>query len=92
MGLSLSLKNYPNPAISYTNISFELTEAANTVVNICNLSGKIINTVVDDFLPAGEHEFTWYLNNGSGTRVNPGIYICSVQSGNLSNSIKILVE
>jgi uncharacterized protein (DUF362 family) len=92
MELNLSLKNYPNPAIDYTNISFELTEAANTVVNIYDLSGKVINTIVDDFLPAGEHEFTWYLNNGSGTRVIHGVYICSVQSGNSSSSVKILVE
>jgi uncharacterized protein (DUF362 family) len=92
MGHGLSLKNYPNPAKDYTNISFELTKAANTVVNICDLSGKVINTIVDDFLPAGEHEFTWYLNNGNGTRVNPGIYICSVQSGNMNSSIKIFVE
>jgi hypothetical protein len=92
MGLNLSLKNYPNPAINYTNISFVLPESARTVINISDMSGKIINTIVDEYLPAGNHEFTWYLNNGNGAKVHHGIYICSVQAENFSGSIKIIVE
>jgi uncharacterized protein (DUF362 family) len=89
---ALSLKTSPNPAVNYTRISFELLEAARTVVNISDLSGKVIYTLVDDYLPAGSHEFTWHLNSSQGTRLNHGIYICSVQYGNQIGSTKILIE
>lgn len=86
------LKNYPNPAIYYTKISFELPLSARTVVTISDISGKVINSLVDDYLEAGTYEFTWNLKNNNGMKVNSGIYICSVNSGNLTNSIKIFIE
>jgi uncharacterized protein (DUF362 family) len=87
-----SLKNYPNPAIYYTKISFELPQSARTVVTISDISGKIISSLVDDHLEAGSYEFTWDLENNNGIKVKSGIYLCTVHYGNLSNSIKIFVE
>ena len=42
-------QNEPNPFESYTNVSFEIPEDANAVVNIYNLEGKLVKKIEGNY-------------------------------------------
>lgn len=46
---------YPNPAINNTNIKFSLTKNADVTVEIMDMSGRVLNTIQQKGLVAGEH-------------------------------------
>ena len=56
-------QNYPNPFNPATTISFALPERSAVKLEIFNLLGQKVETVVDNVLDAGIHELTW---DGSG--------------------------
>lgn len=65
-----SISNYPNPFSAYTNIRLETREAGNVTVSIFDMNGRQIETLVDEYLSAGEHEFRFQADNlASGTYV-----------------------
>lgn len=47
--------NYPNPAVNSTNIKFALKNAADVTVNVYDMNGRVINTINQSKLGAGEH-------------------------------------
>jgi photosystem II stability/assembly factor-like uncharacterized protein len=51
--------NYPNPFNPSTIIRFYLPTESNAKLSIYDLTGKEIMRLVDNVLPAGEHEFVW---------------------------------
>jgi hypothetical protein len=53
------LQNYPNPFNSQTVISFELQEPIHTNVEIFDITGAKIATLIDDDLSAGKHSLIW---------------------------------
>lgn len=70
------LDNYPNPFETYTNIRFRLTESAFTSVTIYNAEGRMIRTLSEQHVPAGEFSLEF---DASG--LSDGVYYCRVQSG-----------
>lgn len=47
--------NYPNPAVNNTNIKFALKNSADVTVSIYDMNGRVINTINQSKLGAGEH-------------------------------------
>ena len=61
------LNAYPNPFNATTNISFELSDYANTKLDIYNINGQLIENIVNEGTNPGYHSFDWNANNyGSG--------------------------
>ena len=58
IGYKLS-QNYPNPFNPATTIKYNLPKSCNVVLNVYNLSGQKIKTLVNGFQKMGEHEITW---------------------------------
>ena len=83
---------YPNPVVNYTQIKFEIPVTSRTTLDIYDLNGKLISSLLDNYLSAGLHTIKWYGQNQNGTSLNPGIYICSVRSKNYFNNIKLIVK
>ena len=76
-------QNYPNPFNSTTMISFTTVESiAGTELVIYNISGRIVKTLVNSVLPAGEHSVSWDGTDENGHPVGSGIYFCHLISGN----------
>ena len=58
--VQLALKqNYPNPFNPATNITFELNNPQHVQLNVYNVQGQHIATLVDEFRNAGQHEVTF---------------------------------
>ncbi len=62
-------ENYPNPFNAQTTISYSLPEAENISLEIYNLAGQKVATLVDGYEQAGEHRAVWDASNYSS-----GIY------------------
>jgi hypothetical protein len=52
-------QNYPNPFNSNTNISFELKTASSVKLEIFDLAGAKVATLVNQQMASGTHQVTW---------------------------------
>jgi hypothetical protein len=78
------LNNYPNPFNPYTIISFSIPyNMTNSQVelNIYDINGSLIKTLVNENLPAGNYLIRWNADNISGNKVSSGVYIYSIRVG-----------
>ncbi len=67
--------NYPNPFNPSTCLRYYLPEAAPVVVQILNLRGQLVETLVEDRQSAGWHSLQW-----NAAPYSAGIYWCRVQT------------
>jgi len=86
--LDYRLTSSPNPFSGSTAISFNLPEQMPVTLNIFDISGRLVETLVDGTLSAGTNTVTWA---GSLTNQVPGgIYICHLSAGSRSFTSRIV--
>ncbi|MEI6435861.1 MAG: LamG-like jellyroll fold domain-containing protein [Bacteroidota bacterium] len=78
------LQNYPNPCKESTKVKFDVTERSNVKLELFDVRGKQVATLVDQELPAGSYEIK--LNT---SLLKPGIYTCRMINGMRVDAIKI---
>jgi hypothetical protein len=71
-------QNHPNPFFGSTNIVFTLEEPNIVTLNVYNIIGRAVATLVDDELEAGKHSIAW---NAAG--LPSGVYYYELSSGGL---------
>lgn len=74
--------NYPNPFNPATHIDIAIPENGNLNVSVFDLSGRLINTLVNDKVNAGNYTVTWHGKNHLGQNVPSGVYLMKIVSGN----------
>ena len=72
--------NYPNPFTLSTNISYSLPSSADIRLNIYNLNGERVRTLINHHQSAGIFEISWDGRNDSDERVASGIYIYRMET------------
>ncbi len=77
----LAASVYPNPFNPRTAIKFTLPQQAQVKLQIFNLSGQLVRTLVNHDLPAGAHERRWNARDENGVRVASGTYLYRLQVG-----------
>jgi flagellar hook assembly protein FlgD len=77
-------QNSPNPFNPTTNISFSIVEAGNVSVDVYNVAGQKVDTLVDGFMSAGSHSMVW-----DASEFSAGVYFYTVETGGLSKTIKM---
>ncbi|MBL7095867.1 T9SS type A sorting domain-containing protein [candidate division KSB1 bacterium] len=85
-------QNYPNPFNPETTIRYTLgwREPKLTIINIYDVTGKLIKRLTNNYQKAGEFEVRWDGLNEDGVEVPSGVYICSISSGDKLQNIKML--
>lgn len=73
--------NYPNPFNPTTTISFDLPEASDVLLEVYDMMGRRVATLVSGQLAAGVHQATWNALSESGDRVASGVYLYRLQAG-----------
>ena len=73
--------NYPNPFNPSTIIPYQLAASAAVRLEVFNLLGQRIATLVDGERPAGFHTATWHATDGAGRAVGAGVYIYRMTVG-----------
>ena len=66
--------NYPNPFNARTQIFYRLAAPGPARLEIYNILGQPIRTLVDQVQGAGRYQVHWDARNGQGTEVAAGIY------------------
>ena len=75
----------PNPFNMGCNISFELSIAKNIELNVYDLKGQHLKSIVKGMMQPGQHNFYWTPSN-----VSSGTYFIRVSDGKNSQFAKIL--
>lgn len=81
--------NYPNPFNPTTNINFALSEPQQVKLEIFNVKGQKVNTLVNKELSASEHSVTWNGDDQSGGQVPSGVYFYRLQTQSFSEMRKM---
>lgn len=79
-------QNYPNPFNPNTVIEYTIPEDAFVKLEIYNLLGSKVATIVNENKTAGKHKVDFDANNLAG-----GVYIYKLTAGNLTNFKKMII-
>ncbi len=74
-------QNYPNPFNPSTIIPYQLPAPARVRLDVFNILGQRLATLVDEERPAGFHTATWAGTDGSGRAVSAGVYLYRLAGG-----------
>jgi hypothetical protein len=79
------LSNYPNPFQSETTIEFTLPQYNHVSLEVYNIQGAKVATLMDEVLSAGKYATPW---NATGTK--PGLYLVLVRVGTFIETRKLI--
>ena len=79
-------KNYPNPFNPVTQIIYTLPQEEYVEINVYELSGKFVSTLISEYHQAGTYSVQF---NASG--LASGIYIYTMKAGGFIQSAKMLL-
>ncbi|MBC8414871.1 MAG: T9SS type A sorting domain-containing protein [Candidatus Cloacimonetes bacterium] len=68
------LTNYPNPFNPETKIVFNLPESGQVKLEIYNIKGQKVKTLLDCYMSPGRSEMIWNGKDDNGKRVSSGVY------------------
>jgi hypothetical protein len=69
-------QNYPNPFNPTTIIKYQLPKTADVKLEIFNILGQKVKTLVDAQQPADYYRIEWDGSNNNGVSVGTGVYLC----------------
>ncbi len=84
-------QNYPNPFNPATTIRFDLPEVSKTRLDIFNILGQRVATLINNKLEAGYHSVLWNGRDNFGNNVASGLYFYKIQSGKFIKSRKMIL-
>jgi len=84
-------QNYPNPFNPITTIKFALPEPASVRLEVYNLLGQRVITLIDKELPAGDYTTRWEGTDNSGQPVASGVYLYRIDAGKFKSSKKMIL-
>lgn len=79
-------QNYPNPFNATTVIRYSLPEPADVKIDIFDILGRRVETIIDQRHEAGYHHVVW-----SGSRRSAGIYLYRIQAGDHTQTRKLIL-
>lgn len=86
------LQNYPNPFNHSTIICYELKEPSDINIDIYNVLGVKIKTLVNGFQNKGFNQVKWDGTNDKGNGVSAGLYFYSMTNSNQRITRKMILN
>jgi len=77
-------QNSPNPFNPTTTISFEIADPGNVTIDVYNVAGQKVDTIVNGYMEDGTHSRVW-----DATGFSAGVYFYTVKSGNMSKTMSM---
>ena len=88
--ISLS-QNYPNPFNPSTIIVYTVPTRSNVRLDLFNILGQNVRTLVDESKPAGEYKAVWDGRDNRGQPVSTGVYLYRLRVGETVLTRKMLL-
>jgi len=82
-------QNYPNPFNPATTIIYSLPQNEHVTLEIFNMNGQKVKTLVDKVMGAGDHAVVWDACDDAGVKVATGVYLYKMTAGDFSDSKKM---
>ncbi len=77
-------QNYPNPFNASTVIRYSLPENSKVKIEIYNILGQKVKTLLDEFQTAGYKTIEWNGSNAQNQTVASGVYFYKINAGKYS--------
>ena len=77
---------YPNPFNPVTSITYGLPEHVNVQILVYDLSGKQVETLINEFQTPGYHSVNWNADN-----LPSGVYLVRMDSGEFTQTQKVVL-
>ena len=79
-------QNYPNPFNPVTNIRFQLPNASNIKLVVYDVSGKVLDVLINQKLNAGYYNYDW-----DASQYSSGVYFYTLESDDFRDSKKMVL-
>ncbi len=73
-------QNHPNPFNPRTRISFSLAKAGPAMLQVFDVSGRLVKTLLQEDLPAGDQSVLWDGTAAGGQPVATGVYFYRLET------------
>nr|MEE4266569.1 FlgD immunoglobulin-like domain containing protein [Candidatus Krumholzibacteria bacterium] len=90
-GYRLELGNYPNPFNPLTRVAFTLERGGATTLQVFDVQGRLVRTLLSEELSAGPHSVIWDGLDGTGRRAGSGLYFARLVSGDQVTQHKMVL-
>jgi hypothetical protein len=87
---SAFLHNSPNPSFGETNIVYRLPSSGQVMLEVYDVSGRLVRSVDLGVRPAGIHTTKWDGNDSDGRRVASGVYFLTLNADKTALSTKVV--
>ncbi|KAA3613832.1 MAG: T9SS C-terminal target domain-containing protein [Calditrichaeota bacterium] len=84
-------QNYPNPFNPETTIRYSIPNQSHTKLEIFNLLGQRITTLVNKTVAEGGHSIRWQGKDDAGNVVPSGVYVYKLQNQGYIKSKKLIL-
>jgi len=84
-------QNYPNPFNPSTIIQYDLPAPSKVRLDVFNVLGQQVKTLVDDYQEAGYQSVTWNGDDDNGSSVATGIYFYKISADNKVETKKMML-
>ncbi len=81
---AITVRNAPNPFNPATSVMISLEKAGRVTVDVFDIAGRRVATLLNGPLKAGNHTLVW-----NAARQAAGVYFCTVASGAQSRTVKM---
>jgi hypothetical protein len=81
----------PNPFTRSTVVSFDLPRAENVRLEVLDVSGRRVCTLISGSQPAGRHAVTWDGMDERGRRLTAGIYHYRIRAGSFDATRRLVL-
>lgn len=84
--------NYPNPFNPMTKISFDLPRATDVRLEVFDVRGRLVSSLVNEPMTPGRHDVVWNGTDGNGRRMSSGTYFYRLvaDGGIMTNKMLLL--
>lgn len=82
--------SYPNPFAQSTTVPYQLRTQQRVVIEVYNMLGQRVRTLVDAKQEAGTHEVQWDGRNAQGMPVASGTYVLRMTAGSYEATRKVV--
>ncbi|NLI16700.1 MAG: T9SS type A sorting domain-containing protein [candidate division Zixibacteria bacterium] len=84
-------QNYPNPFNPETNIEFALPKGGNVSIEVFNVLGQKVKTLISEYKDAGTYSVRWDGTNNNGMAVPSGVYFYRMVTEGFSQTNKMIM-
>jgi len=84
-------KNFPNPFNPSTTIAFDTHKEGIVAIDVFNIKGQKVKTLLNEFRTAGNHKIVWNGQDDNNHYVSSGIYFYRMKTGGYTATNKMLL-